>query len=419
MSTKPSERSTQWLRAISASGPLLPSLISFFFPPITLSLFTPRQVINDNNLWSFLFGIWASPTSFSGHISRAIQTTFVFFLPASTFQHYWLWLFVATLRTCVGQLLTRVVGWAAPQFFSHWALYEAFGGYGPSITVYIFLNGGPSVVKPLFRRLHKASDLILLVCLSALFCWLDDSPWTYGVAILGAGAIALALWVIRLTSDRTLHPMLPDIQKQASPPKLKMIIESAVLALFVISLPYAIHDRLADSTITDMPPAHSATSPLLDIIVLSFPRPDIEASMKIMATTINSYLPHVNSNVTLSVFTHSTSHTAFIDIRKLFASANITFYTDADEHPDYWSGQYLHIAEAFRWAVERPTHAEWVMLVEDDFPLCGGDRGWDALKRVMQILEARSSSQGNTNRQGGFIGTGGRYGISPLASSTC
>ncbi|KAG6866556.1 hypothetical protein C0991_002041 [Blastosporella zonata] len=197
-----------------------------------------------------------------------------------------------------------------------------------------------------------------------------------------------------------------------TPPKLRVIIGSAVLALFVVSLPYGIRHSMATFTPTDMPPAHSATSPLLEVLILSFPRPDVEASSKIMATTINSYLPYIDFNVTLSVFTHSTSHTAFADVRKVFASANVTFYTDTDEHPDHWSGQYLHIAEAFRWVIERPTHAEWVMLVEDDFPICGGDRGWDALKKVMQVLEARSPGQRvTTKRQGGFIGTGGRYGI--------
>ncbi|KAG6910044.1 hypothetical protein DXG01_013768 [Tephrocybe rancida] len=208
-----------------------------------------------------------------------------------------------------------------------------------------------------------------------------------------------------MSSDRIAqHPMLLDAQKHTTPPKLRAIIGTTMLALFVISLPYGIQHQMATFTPTDMPPSQS-TSPLLEILILSFPRPDVEASKEIMATTINSYLPYIDSNVTLSVFTHSTTHTAFVDVRKSFASANVTFYTDTDQHPDHWSGQYLHIAEAFRWVLERPTYAEWVMLVEDDFPICGGDRGWDAVKRVMQILEARSAGQGI--KPGGFIGTGG------------
>lgn len=48
------------------------------------------------------------------------------------------------------------------------------------------------------------------------------------------------------------------------------------------------------------------------------------------------------------------------------------------------------------------------MLVEDDFPICGGERGWDAVKKVMQILEnTRSPGTKALNRQGGFVGTGG------------
>ncbi|KAG6810006.1 hypothetical protein H0H92_013731 [Tricholoma furcatifolium] len=406
-------QATQWFRGIAACGPVLPSLIGFFFPSLTIPLFTPRQIINDNNLWSFLLGIWASPTSFSSHLSRALQAAFVFLLPTSTLQYYVLWLLTAALRTGVGQLLTRVVGWAAPQFFSHWALYEACGGYGPSIVIYVFLCGiPPNVTKFLYQRTSPATNSVLLVCFCALLCWLDDAPWTYGLAIVGAGTIALVSWIFRMISSSSHIPppmsLLPD--GQAAPPKLKAIFGSTVLALLALTLPYGILYQFSTLVPTDMPVSPTPGSPLLEILILSFPRPNIEVSTQIMATTINSFIPHLDPNVTLSVFTHSTSHPSFDTVRKLFASTNVTFYTDSDAHLDYWSGQYLHIAEAFRWVIERPNQAEWVMLVEDDFPICGGDRGWDAVKRVMQILEAPSGAV--RNRQGAFIGTGGRYGTS-------
>ncbi|KAF5383759.1 hypothetical protein D9615_003508 [Tricholomella constricta] len=403
------EKTEHWLRVFTACGPLLPSLISWFFPSLTIPHFTPRQFIYENDLLPFLFAIWAKPTSFSGHLSRIIQAKFLWLLPASTFRYYQLWIFTATLRTAVGHLLTRSVGWAYPQFFGHWALYEICGGYGPSIVIYIFLFGGPDIIKALFKRLLKAGELILLVSFCAVLCWLDNAPWTYGVAVLGAGGVSLVNWALRMVRNRPKqHPMLPDGQLQNCPPKFRTILVCAVLALLALSFPYAIQNRMATFIPTDMPPAPSAGSPLLEVLILSFPRPNVSASTAIMTSTINSFIPHLSSDVVLSVFTHSISHKAFDNVRTVFASTNVTFYVDTDSHPDSVSGQYLHIAEAFRWSTEQSVKAEWVMLVEDDFPICGGERGWDAVRRVMQILEStRSPSTKALNRQGGFVGTGG------------
>lgn len=110
----------------------------------------------------------------------------------------------------------------------------------------------------------------------------------------------------------------------------------------------------------------------------------------------------------MSVFTHSSNHPAFDHTRHIFSDSNINFYVDRDSHPDYVSGQYLHLAEAFRWVVEKSPKAEWVMLVEDDFPICQGDRGWNSVRQVMQVLE-NSRQKGNPipTKQGGFVGTGG------------
>ncbi|KAG6837344.1 hypothetical protein H0H93_010946 [Arthromyces matolae] len=204
-----------------------------------------------------------------------------------------------------------------------------------------------------------------------------------------------------------LDPFLLDNQRRPNTLTLKAIIASSLITLLTISIPYEIRYRMTTFVPTRMPSAHSPSSPLLEILILSFPRPNPDVATTIMATTINSFIPHLTSNVTLSVFTHSTSHTAFANVQRMFTSTNVTFYTDNDTHPDHWPGQYLHIAEAFRWAMQRSNHAEWVMLVEDDFPMCAGDRGWDALKKVMQILESQISARSGAHAQGGFIGTGG------------
>ncbi|KAG9310843.1 hypothetical protein JVU11DRAFT_8697 [Chiua virens] len=85
------------------------------------------------------------------------------------------------------------------------------------------------------------------------------------------------------------------------------------------------------------------------------------------------------------------------------------FYADQDTHPDASQGQYLHLAEVFRWLVKRDgARAEWVMLVEDDFPVCG-EWGWQGIVRVMHALKQGhdTPSPETTKVWGGFVGTGG------------
>lgn len=83
---------------------------------------------------------------------------------------------------------------------------------------------------------------------------------------------------------------------------------------------------------------------------------------------------------------------------------------DEDHHDDSADGQYLHMAEALRWEMEKPAagRGEWVMLVEDDFPICYGERGWDVVRRIMKILEdSRATEKSLPRIRAGFVGTGG------------
>lgn len=134
-----------------------------------------------------------------------------------------------------------------------------------------------------------------------------------------------------------------------------------------------------------------------------------------MKTTIDSYLPLLGADVHLSVFTHAKEHSAFHRLEQQYTS-NLTFYADRGSHPESEDGHYLHVAEAFRWVSEsRPNldRAEWIMLIEDDFPICAGETGKNALRKVLTLLEAsrphpnRNDLHPQPRRRAGFIGTGG------------
>ncbi|KAL0067982.1 hypothetical protein AAF712_004885 [Marasmius tenuissimus] len=160
--------------------------------------------------------------------------------------------------------------------------------------------------------------------------------------------------------------------------------------------------------------------------MLSYPRPgNVLLAEEIITASIDSYKPLLNPGYTegtivLSVFTHASNHAAFQRAREKENDPHIQFYVDQDYHSmdDYDLGQYLHLAEAFKWIAAGHRegswkHAEWIMIVEDDFPLC--ENGADILKRTMwllelgrkQALEASGEVEVEVGTRSAFIGTGG------------
>jgi hypothetical protein len=139
--------------------------------------------------------------------------------------------------------------------------------------------------------------------------------------------------------------------------------------------------------------------------MLSFPRPvPIDTSAAIISTTVRSFLPYLSPAVSLSLFTHSVNHEALALVHQ--KSPGVSLHIDTDSHPADIDGHYLHLAEAFRWmSGESGTQGEWIMLVEDDFPICNGDQGWSVIATAVNMLE---TDRMLGNIRSGFIGTGGR-----------
>lgn len=344
---------------------------------------------------SLFLSPWAAPLDAGDALSRVLQLAWlVYALPP-------LWAVwagtaaVALLRAPLGFVLTRSVGWAAPALFAHWALYERMGGWGPGLLVWHALAPGPAAGD------GGGWGDWGLAAVGAL-ALLERRPWTYAAA----GALALALLVLRAACpglplpERVLGPVPGSVQPGTVPVPVSdkprpgpLRTQLAALGLGALALPLAALLRPAARE------AFPATT--LDIMLLSFPRPG--DSDTILRTTVASYAPHLSANVTLSGFTHAPDHAAF----RALAAEGLAFHVDEDAHPDDEWGHYLHLAEAFRWAGARAgpgagARAEWVMLAEDDFPLCAG--GWAVLSTVVAQLE-RERAAGRM--RAGFVGTGG------------
>lgn len=409
--------------AIFAGTILLPLFLPFAIPVFRLSEFAPPQVIYSRDLVPLVLAPWTSPSSMYRVLSRLLQSALLLHLSKdAALPCYLVWVVIGLSRTLIGFLLSRSVGWAFPRLFNHWALYESSGGCGPSLVAYLIASGvrpdlNVSVARFRGCRWEMTESLVLLV-VCTLLAGLDHAPWTYSIAI------GLAIFAV---TCRTIFAALrppetpssrpgPDSHQRFPKNRLREDIQTALLILVLISLLGILSAFLTSLPTSQIPFSSKDGAPFLEILLLSYPRPNDTPSSpdhnSILSQTIASYLPYVSSSTALSVFTHArpSLHPSFTDAQQRFKDAPLTFHADGDTHPDAYEGQYLHLTEAFRWIVERDgMSAEWIMLVEDDFPICG-DWGWQGVQRVMQALQQGHNipSPETTKMWGGFVGTGGR-----------
>ena len=424
MSLVSRRRQTSIANAVFACSILLPLFLPFASPLFQLPEFVPPQVIYSRDLVPLLLAPWTFPSTTYRVLSRLLQSALLFRLPKdSILPCYLLWIAIGLCRTLVGFLLSRSVGWAYPRLFNHWALYESVGGCGPPLVAYLVASGASPDLSVLLVHLrgHKweATESLFLLVVCMLLAGLDHAPWTYGIAV-GLAVLAITLRAVfaacHLPETTTYSHLSTDSQQGSPHKRLRADILIALLILVFIPLPGILSASLTSPPALEMPPPSKDGARFLEIVLLSYPRPNDTPSFpdqhSILSQTIASYLPYVSSSTALSVFTHARSftHPSFTDAQERFKDEPVTFYADQDTHPDAYEGQHLHLAEAFRWVVEKGAMIpEWVMLVEDDFPICG-EWGWQGLLRVMQELERghNTPSPETTKIWGGFVGTGGR-----------
>jgi hypothetical protein len=395
------------IMALGWSSPVvLHSLIAFspLWIPVALAIlgfdvdwsFTPRATVYSDRIAPILLAPFAKPETWLIAVSRAIQCGILLYLSIRDLGLLWIgWIALVLLRSITGYLLSRSVGWAYPSLFSHWALYESASGIGPILVAYLVLKGHSVLVNPPAILSKYAIYRHTTTLLTTTLCWLECRPWTYGTALF----IVLPTAICRQVYRQRFGLPSPNVEKQTQHQLGLHQFWSSCLAVLI---PWLVVYHLISPSRLPLP---STSEPLLDILMLSFPRPvPIETSINIINTTVQSFVPFLSPAVTLSLFTHAPDHKALRLVKQY--TPQVSLHVDLDTHPDDIDGQYLHLAEAFRWILEDDTkHGEWVMLVEDDFPICYGIKGWDVITTVVARLE-RDRLEGNI--RSGFVGTGGR-----------
>ncbi|KAJ7103010.1 hypothetical protein B0H15DRAFT_767427 [Mycena belliarum] len=380
------------LRAVNVAATVLPAALVLVWPSWSAYEFSPRRLLHSPDALALFLAPWTCRVDICAFLSRIVQAGIVLRSPNLVVaRSYALWFAIAGLRTLVGYILTRAVGWAYPPLFSHSALYERTSGLGPPLLALLVLAGVRGWPGLPAHRIEVVEPLVLGAICAAL-TWMDDAPWTYAAAIVLVVPIAIISKLLPApTAEKTLA--------HTPPTRSRSIAKGVLACLVAIAVPQLVPAPLH-------PVAFPATpSPLLDVLILSYPRPNDRPEFSILGTTLASFVPLTKvPGVTVSVFTHTADHPSFARAQAYFTQA--VFHTDTDTHADAAAGQHLHVAEALRWAAARPAPTEWVMLVEDDFPLCGGAHGRESLARVMQALE-RGRTAAYLERRGAFVGTGG------------
>lgn len=155
---------------------------------------------------------------------------------------------------------------------------------------------------------------------------------------------------------------------------------------------------------THLPPQND----ILSVIVLTAPRP-----LPTLEATLTSYIPLISQQITLTAYTRSDSlDAAFSRASKVFSNgSHLIPFIHHERAPGDSADLYSDAAGLLTWAYRKKS-SEWTMIVEDDFPLCPGPRGADAIRAVLSTLESRRKKNESRGAhwawpRAGWVGTGG------------
>jgi hypothetical protein len=229
-------------------------------------------------------------------------------------------------------------------------------------------------------------------------CVLDQAPWAYTSALL-VGICCRLLYEYRPFGSP--GPLVPTLTK---PPERTPNIFSTGLRHGLALLAATVILRLSTTTpSTYLPPQND----ILSIIVLTAPRP-----LPTLEVTLTSYISLISQQITLTAYTRSESlDVAFSQASEVFSNSSHSIpFIRQKRAPEESADLYSDAAGLFTWAHGRSS--EWTMIVEDDFPLCPGPRGADAIRAVLSTLESRRKEDEACGAywawpRAGWVGTGG------------
>lgn len=351
------------------------------------------------------------------------------------------WAGTVTLRIILSWVFGRVLGFAHPQWFSTAAVHQTFAGPGPLLLcLFVAQAVTRPVPVPLTVWVALAGKFAVPIADGGSGPWIGLSAVIVGL-VLG-GAALLQQTVVGVSNSRpTSAPALASLR--SAPPSW----HNRLHCLILFSLPLlATHSSLqpptpahaVDAAFAALHPSHPH---LLTVLLMTAPRP---SNPNYLFRTVESWLAAfptpgsaTASRVRLIVYTHFGTHDVFDQAREHFthspvygdkAAAYVEWHRDPRGAANKLD-QRLHVARGLQYAATRGGESAYVLLTEDDFPLCPdtgvGDtprwtQAWrDLTQAIVSTNEAmpdfasvpssrlHSESEASSGHCGTFLATGG------------
>lgn len=324
------------------------------------------------------------------------------------------WMASFALRLGLGLLFSRGTGWAYPSLFFSSSVHEcSSGASGVSGDVQLTSTGLSTIAlastlaldavvaatsAPYAIQFGRRSQRVELprrhvhLALASINVLALVQPWTSMSAVIAGGVLTVGIAPKRLGGRGV------DGGRLARSIIALLVVIGSVVAIM------SAHRRMAPTSIAPIRPDQ-----LMTVVLMTAPRP---GDPDFLAQTLDSYLVNLDpasSSTRLIVYNHFSSHVAYD--RALANRSDSALPIDWVRRPGAVDrlDQRLHVARALAHAVAT-TDSRYVMLAEDDFPLCDpATQSWSKLLRGLHELDVRMPDRedGEPGHCGLFVGTGG------------
>ncbi|BGP44960.1 hypothetical protein JCM10450v2_000775 [Rhodotorula kratochvilovae] len=359
------------------------------------------------------------------------------------------WAAIVSMRCLASWVFGRVLGWAHPQFLSARAIHEVGAGLAPLLLALYLIDLASCRRKdalPASVPALLAASFLVPAAHGGAGLWLGFCAVLVGLV----ASVGIAAWHALSTFSAHRPPAsdapIPATRTSSSISHFLAILLLPTLALYPASAPptpaqtdlafsqlHASHPTLLTVLLMTAPRPGNPDFLLqtIDSWLGAFPDPDpaLPSSSTSLAANSSSLLPSApptSSRLRLVVYTHFATHAQFDLARAHFASsAKAAHYISWARDPRALApgaedrlDQRLHVARGLAHAAQ--MGGAYVLLTEDDFPLCEDARAegegrswrgaWEKLQAALVATNVRMPD-GDALEDGGGDGAMGHCGL--------
>ncbi|GAA5831846.1 hypothetical protein JCM11251_003907 [Rhodosporidiobolus azoricus] len=305
------------------------------------------------------------------------------------------WTGVVALRVLCGWVFGRVLGWAHPELFSSRAVHEGGAGLAPLLlALYLPRSSTSSLKQPSYLPATiLAANFATPVCYGGAGMWFAICAAAVGL-VLSLASAALSAFSRRLSPSSTAKEQVASFPHRSGFSLTQFLI---LLTLPLVARQAVPSLPLLASTSASFAHLHPTHDNLLTVLLMTaprpgnpdfllqtieswlgaFPDPSTDSPLQLNTTALplspSFSLPSLSSRLRLVVYTHFSTHPMYDLAQSRFSSPKASHYITWHRDPRALSAgnrldQRLHVARGLEYAAS--LGGAYVLLTEDDFPLC-------------------------------------------------